>query len=175
LSIAEQRVRWPQRRTFLLALAGLPLMARAAPDPTLGLQRWGSGEFRRFGFLVYEASLWAGRDPLRPPLALRLDYKRNIAGSAIADASIREMRKFGAEERTLQAWGMAMAELFPDVRVGDHIVGLYRAEGASFLYNGRLLGEIADPAFARDFFAIWLDARTSAPELRAALLRRPAD
>jgi hypothetical protein len=34
-------------------------------------------------------------------------------------------------------------------------------------------GEIAEPEFARLFFAIWLDPRTSAPDLRAALLRRP--
>ena len=33
------------------------------------------------------------------------------------------------------------------------------------------LGSIQEPAFARAFFGIWLDARTSAPELRAALLQ----
>ena len=37
--------------------------------------------------LVYEATLWAGDDPQRPPLALRLDYKRNLSGVAIAEAS----------------------------------------------------------------------------------------
>ena len=42
-----------------------------------------------------------------------------------------------------------------------------------FLFNGSLRVEIADPEFARRFFAIWLDPQTSAPALRAALLRRP--
>lgn len=111
--------------------------------------------------------------PLRPPLALRLDYRRNIAGSAIAEASVKEMRQLGTDEALLRRWGPEMARLFPDVKPGDHIVGVYRPEGATFLFNGRSLGEIPEPEFARRFFAIWLDPRTSAPELRAALLRRP--
>jgi hypothetical protein len=164
-----------RRRELLLALAGAPFAAWATTDPTAGLQRWGSGEFRRFGFLVYAASLWAGDDPLRPPLALQLTYQRNIAGVAIAEASVKEIRQLGlADEATLVRWGTLMAGLFPDVRPGDAIIGEYRAGSASFHFNGRLLGRIEDAAFARTFFAIWLDARTSAPGLRAALLQRGA-
>ena len=160
------------RRQVVLALAGVPLLAFANNDPLAGLQRWGSGRFRRFGFLVYEATLWAGSDPLRPPRALRLDYKRTIAGSAIAEASVKEMRQLGADPDSLQRWGERMAQLFPDVRDGDHILGIQRADRAEFLFNGRPLGEVVDGDFARRFFAIWLDPQTSAPELRAALLQR---
>ena len=48
-----------RRRDFILAGAGLALLPAAAQaNPQLatltnGLQRWGSGEFRRWGFLVY--------------------------------------------------------------------------------------------------------------------------
>ena len=174
---AENGPASPHRRALAIAVATWPfavLPAFAAPDPALGLKRWGSGDFRRFGFLVYHATLWAGDDPLRPPLALRLDYKRSIAGAAIAEASVKEMRQLGAAEADLKRWGAEMARVFPDVRDGDHLTGLYRPEGASFLFNGNARGEIADAEFARHFFAIWLDPRTSAPDLRAALLRRPA-
>lgn len=164
------------RRRMLLALAAAPLVALpgwAFAEPLAGLQRWGSGEFRRFGFLVYEATLWAADDPLRPPLALRLTYRRNIAGQAIAEASVKEIRALGlADEATLQRWGERMARLFPDVKPGDAITGHYSASAASFSLNQRTLGTVDDPAFAKAFFAIWLDPRTSAPELRAALLRR---
>ncbi len=168
----------PQRRCLALglgALLALPslALARSQPSPAdllPGLRRWGQGEFRRFGFLVYEASLWAGDDPTRPPLALRLDYKRRIAGSAIAEASVKEMRRFGVEEAVLAAWHERMARIFPDVQDGDHILGVYTSDGAGFLHNGRDLGRIDDARFARDFFGIWLDPRTSAPELRTALL-----
>ena len=160
-----------------MALAAWPFAASANSGPrslVAGMQRWGSGEFRRFGFLVYEATLWAAsEDPLRPPLALKLTYKRNISGQDIAEASVKEIRNLGlADEAVLRSWGEQMARIFPDVRPGDHILGLQLPEGARFFLNDRLLGAIDDPAFARAFFAIWLDARTSAPELRSALLQR---
>ena len=161
-----------------LALLAWPFAGWAtggsSDGPLPGLRRWGRGEFRRFGFLVYEASLWAADDPQRPPLALRLDYKRRIAGSAIAEASVKEMRRFGVEETVLAAWHERMARIFPDVQDGDHILGVYTPDGARFSHNGRDLGRIDDARFARDFFGIWLDPRTSAPELRAALLTPPA-
>jgi hypothetical protein len=160
------------RRRLLLALAAAPFAAFANTDPTAGLKRWGNGEFRRFGFLVYEATLWAGDDPQRPPLALRLDYKRTIAGSAIAEASVKEMRALGADEVALKRWGEQMTRIFPNVKDGDFIVGQYEPGVARFHFNGRLVGEVADADFARAFFGIWLDAKTSAPGLRAALLRR---
>lgn len=164
-----------RRRRLVLALLAAPLAISAAADPTAGLTRWGSGEFRRFGFLVYEAVLWASDDPLRPPLALRLTYKRNIDGAAIADASVKEIRNLGmADEKQLKRWGELMGNIFPDVRPGDQITGLYLPDAALFFLNGRLLGSIDEPAFARAFFAIWLDPRTSAPGLRSALLKRPA-
>lgn len=169
---SENEIFRAARRRLLLGLAALPFAAVANPDPTAGLKRWGNGEFRRFGFLVYEATLWAADDPQRPPLALRLDYKRTIAGAAIAEASVKEMRALGGDDAMLKRWGEQMTRLFPDVRTGDYIIGQYRPEGASFYFNGRLLGSVDDAGFARAFFGIWLDARTSAPELRAALLRR---
>lgn len=166
-----------ERRRFLLALFTAPLLCLPAPSHAngellAGLKRWGSGEFRRFGFLVYEATLWAGDDPQRPPLALRLDYKRSIEGKAIAEASVKEMRPFVADEALLAQWGEQMQRIFPDVKPGDHILGVYRSNGARFYQGDRLIGAIGAPGFAEAFFSIWLDARTSAPELRAALLRR---
>jgi len=157
-------------------LAGLPLLFRldaagARTDVLAGLKRWGSGQFRRFGFLVYEATLWAGDDPQAPPLALRIDYKRHIEGEAIAQASIDEMRRFVADEAMLRDWGRQMSDIFPDVKPGDEIVGVYRPDGAYFYQNDGLIGAIAKPDFAKAFFAIWLDPQTSAPGLRAALLQ----
>ena len=159
---------------LLLGWAGV---GYAAPAAVLaGWRRWGSGEFRRFGFLVYEASLWsAGDDPLQPPLALELTYQRQIAGPLIVDASIEEIRQLGvADEARLAQWRVQIAGLFPDVGPGDRLLGVHLADGARFYFNERPLGAIDDAAFARAFFAIWLDQRTSAPALRAALLKRRA-
>lgn len=161
-----------RRRALLLAFLSWPATRLAATEEPGGLRLWGSGEFRRFGFLIYEATLWAGDDPQRPPLTLRLDYRRSIRGADIAAASVKEMRRTVDDEARLQDWGERMARIFPDVKPGDHIVGHYRKEGALFMQDGRELGRVDDPDCARAFFGIWLDPRTSAPELRAALLRR---
>ena len=156
------------RRRLLRALAAMlvaaPVAARATDaandDEAMqrlfaGLRRWGSGEFRRFGFLVYEATLWAGDDPQRPPLVLRLTYRRAIAGKAIAAASVDEIRRLGlADAATVQRWGALLAELFPDVAHGDSITGHYLPGGVRFVHNGRPLGAIDDAQFAHAFFAI---------------------
>ena len=117
--------------------------------------------------------MWAGDDPMRPPLALRLDYRRRLRGAAIADASVQEMRRFVSDEDLLRDAGEQMRRIFPDVQPGDHLVGVHRPDGAHFYQGDRAIGVIRRPGFAEAFFAIWLDPRTSAPELRTALLRRP--
>lgn len=161
-----------KRRALLLAIAAWPLAGLATGGAPARLRRWGSGEFRRFGFLIYEATLWAGDDPQQPPLLLRLDYRRDISGADLVAASIREMRRTVADEARLREWGGRLARIFPDVKAGDHLIGHYLPEGARFVQDGRELGWIGDPDFARAFFGIWLDSRSSAPELRAALLQQ---
>jgi hypothetical protein len=147
--------------------------SQAPAGPWARLKRRGSGEFRRFGFLIYEATLWAGEtESPRPPLALQLTYRRTIAGRAIAEASIEQMRRFGPGEAQLAHWGEQMMRLFPDVKPGDRILGQQLPEQARFFHNERPLGVIEGSEFATTFFAIWLDARTSEPALRSALLGR---
>ena len=81
-SVGAERRRGDGRRRLLVELAALPLMTPlaalatrsgfdgGAQPPLAGLRRWGGGEYRRFGRPIYRATLWAGDDPLRPPLAL---------------------------------------------------------------------------------------------------------
>ncbi len=161
------------RRRLLLAALLAPLAGLArATTPAATLRRRGSGTYRRFGLAIYDATLWAGDDPQRPPLTLTLTYRRAIGGETISTASVREIRALGyADETTLARWGQWMTQLFPDVRAGDSISGHYLPTAARFDYNGQPLGSIEDAGFARAFFGIWLDPRTSAPELRAALLQ----
>ena len=57
------------------------------------------------------------------------------------------------------------------MKPGDRIMGLYQpGSGAVFRFQGRTVGEVADPEFARLFFGIWLSPQTSEPRLREALL-----
>jgi len=55
---------------------------------------------------------------------------------------------------------------------GDRITGVHLpGQGAEFWVNGQRAGLLADPQFARLFFGIWLDERTSEPQLRARLIK----
>lgn len=135
----------------------------------------GEGSYRWFGLKIYHAALWVGEQGYQATSArfiLNLNYARDLYGERIAQASIEEIRQLNMGSSTQQqAWLSAMKALFPDVHEGSQISGLFIPEhGARFYLDGNVLGDIADPEFARAFFAIWLDPRTSAPGLRSKLL-----
>jgi hypothetical protein len=149
--------------------------------PQASLQ--GSGSFRWFGLSIYDAALWTGTEAYTPDsgkparFALDLNYARTLYGKKIAEASIEEIEKLklGTAEKR-QHWLAQMKALFPDVKEGSHITGIYIPnEAARFYFNGKLLGEIRDAEFAHAFFAIWLDKKTSAPDLRKKLLGSKAN
>ncbi len=160
-------------------LMGAPVFAAAphiaAEIPAARLA--GEGNYRWFGLKIYAAQLWVGEAGYRSDatFALDLHYARNLNGAKIAEASRDEISKLGLGSETQRtAWLAGMTRLFPDVAEGDHLTGIFRpGQGARFYLNGKLQGEINDPQFAQAFFAIWLDPKTSAPELRKALLGTP--
>jgi hypothetical protein len=165
-------------RLVLLALAmstgSAAAVTELAPPERYALQPVGQGTFRWLGLRVYDAALWApnGRFDFSRRFALVVRYARALDGESIAKRSIDEIERLGVGSPAQRAsWSKQLRAATPDVEAGDQITGVYRpGQGARFYFNGRLLGEIDDPAFSRAFFAIWLDPRTSAPELRAALI-----
>jgi hypothetical protein len=159
--------------------AGLPFQARlpAAVVAAGGeLRRLGSGTMRWFGLHVYDAVLWVRGSQWEPDDTFALDivYAREVAGKALAESSIGEMKRVGFNDEAQHArWLAAMIRVFPNVARGDRLVALHQTgAGTSFFGQDRALGSIDDPAFARAFFAIWLDPKTREPELRARLLGR---
>jgi hypothetical protein len=133
---------------------------------------------RVWGFEVYDARLWTPRgfrhsQAMQASFALELQYLRKLEGSAIASRSIDEMRRVGSfTDAQAQTWLAAMRELFPNVSAGERITGVnLPGEGAEFWVNGQRVGVVKDVNFARLFFGIWLDERTSEPKMRAQLLQ----
>jgi hypothetical protein len=103
---------------------------------------------------------------------LDLHYKLRLEGQAIAARSVDEIGNLGlGTPEQLQRWEQAMRQIFPDVGEGDRLTGICLPPGvARFFHNGRLIGEVDAPQFARAFFGIWLDPRTSRPDFRRQLL-----
>ncbi|MES3022346.1 MAG: chalcone isomerase family protein [Pseudomonadota bacterium] len=138
----------------------------------------GSGAFTWFALKIYDAELWVGDKGYQAglPFALDLRYARKLDGKKIAEASVEQMEKLGVGTDTQRAaWLREMTALFPNVKEGDRITGVnLPGEGARFYLDGKVLGTVSDPAFARAFFAIWLDPATTARGLRGALLKGAA-
>lgn len=133
---------------------------------------------RVWGFEVYDARLWTPvgfrhSQYAQYSFALELQYLRRLEGAAIASRSIDEMRRVGSfTDAQAQSWLAAMRELFPNVSAGERITGVnLPGVGAEFWVNGQRVGAVNDLAFARLFFGIWLDERSSEPKMRAQLLQ----
>lgn len=159
--------------TFLLISCMSILHAAPIFIPLLpGAQQVGQGVFKRFGWSIYEARLYAveGRFDASKPYALSLTYERTIAGDRLVQASLDEMRKLGAPVDLHPEWASALAQVLPSVSKGVTLTAVYRpGEGAIFYEQDKETGRVND-VLARLFFAIWLDPRTSEPSLRQALL-----
>ena len=166
---------------LILAMTAVPTHAVNAPPlppqvallaPNLKVQ--GGGELTFFGISVYDGYYWS---PTRGwaqdgPFALDLHYHRALDGEKIAERSVGEITKlgYGTAEQRLR-WGEEMKRVFPDVRRGDRLTGIHLPGGVvRYFLNGKSIGEIADPGFARAFFGIWLDPKTSQLDFRQMLL-----
>jgi hypothetical protein len=161
----------------LVACVGFGWAPATGASQAAPLREIGAGSLHWFGLHVYDARLAVAGERFDPaqPFALTLRYARDLSGNRIAEASIDEIRRLGfgtpADHRR---WLDEMRGVFPDVRRGDELTGASTpGRGVRFLLNGRPIGSVDEPEFARAFFAIWFDPRTHARDLRASLLGGP--
>lgn len=164
---------------MFLTLAGAVSAAPPLPDAVTrdfpGLKAQGDARLRFFGIHVYDASLWApGAWSAQERFVLDIRYAIAIRGKALTERSLKEMRGQGfTDEAKLARWSSEMDRVFPDLQPGDRLVGAFVPGKEARFYNDKgPLGVVADAEFARAFFAIWMDEKTSEPGLRAKLLGR---
>ena len=147
-----------------------PAVVAVAP----GLAPQGGGEMSVLGLSIYDGWYWGEGHTWAPEHTFLIDlhYRRDLSGARIAERSSAEIEHLGRgtpEQR--QRWADAMRQIFPDVAKGDRVTGVSLATGVvRFFLNGAPIGDIADREFARAFFGIWLDPRTSRADFRAKLL-----
>ena len=141
----------------------------------------GTSRMRFFGMNLYEAKLLAAtlkrNDYTASAFALELLYLRSFDGPAIADRSIKEMRRVGSiSPEKEKSWLETMRKTFPDVKSGDRITAFHKpGVGIRFFINGLAHASIDDPEFSRYFFGIWLSPNTSEPKMRTELLAGASD
>lgn len=154
---------------------GLPPLPKPVQSELPALRPLGEGRLRFLGFHVYDSALWVLGEAWSFERAFALDirYAMSIKGRDLSRRSIEEMRNIGySDDAKLGRWEAAMDRLFPDIKPGDRLVGLHLpGREARFYSQERLIGTVPDPEFARAFFGIWLDEKTSQPRLRAQMLK----
>ena len=166
--------------SLLLCLVGLPI-GSWANSPAAGkslVYRYletatlqGQGRLTFWGFDVYDARYYVADPKGQNGFALEIQYIRSFKGNDLAKRTIDEMSRQGVSEKQRTIWLQGLEKIFPDIASGDTLIGLHLPDkGTMFLHNGKLVGDISGDAFAKAFFGIWLDERTSAPKLRSALI-----
>lgn len=159
---------------LMLSTSATSMTQSAASQLMSGAQLVGTGKMIYLVWKVYEAQLHTsdGTWNNNLPYALTLKYLRDFDGNDIAKRSIKEMKKQGfLEAENAQHWLKQMGEIFPDVKQGETLTGVFNADRTTVFFKGNeQIGLITDSDFGERFFAIWLSEKTSAPSLRRKLI-----
>ncbi|MEO0047948.1 MAG: hypothetical protein RLZZ410_907 [Pseudomonadota bacterium] len=134
-----------------------------------GAKVQGQGRMTYWGFDLYDAKLLQLNNS--SGYALRIDYLKNFKSDDLREQTIKEMTQLGVPEESRSKWSKDLKGIFPNIAIGNSLTAIYQPKvGTIFLHNEKYIGQMAGDDFSRAFFAIWLDPRTSAPELRSQLL-----
>lgn len=147
------------------------LATGAAAQP---LQAVGQGDMRWTFFKLYHIILLSEDGQYKPeqyPLALEIEYYRDIPAQQLIDATRKQMRHIGFDHPNSEQWFTQLESLWPDIGKGDSLrIEVDKEQNNQFFYNSKAIGSIDDTAFSDGFLSIWLSEKTSEPELRQQLI-----
>jgi hypothetical protein len=136
------------------------------------LKQVGTGKYRRLGFNVYQATLFAPDGIYDPnqPYALSLKYARNLDKETIVDTIADNIKEQNvADEPTLAQWKGQLDNIIGPVKENDVLTGVFMpGKNSVLVHNCSEIGNISDAEFTKAFFAIWLGP-TADPDMRGKL------
>lgn len=140
------------------------------------LTRVGSTTYRKLGFTIYHATLWApgGVYAEDKPFVLQIRYARDLDQETLVDAVASDVE---ANERpdpmTMAAWNETLNQIIPAVKKQEELIGVTIPGEVSKLYfNGQHHAEMTDQRLSRAFMGIWLGPNAD-PKVRARLTGQP--
>ncbi len=118
---------------------------------------------------IYDSTLLSSDGKYQPeqtPLALKINYLRDIDAKDLIEQTKEEWQELKVSESNIQRWLPLLEGIFPDIKEGDILVmHLNENKVSEFLYNGQSVGRITDPKFGHQFLRIWLDKNCSYPKV----------
>ncbi|WP_070963033.1 chalcone isomerase family protein [Vibrio sonorensis] len=143
----------------------------------------GEAQLTVFIFDVYQSRLltpsgeYISQQDITPhPLALNIQYQRDISSQQLLEATEGEWEKLGFNRGDIQRWSRNLAKIFPDIKDGQELTYVTDGNSGRFYYNPAqnqditMIGEIANESLNDAFLSIWLSPDTSYPELRKQLI-----
>ena len=131
----------------------------------------GSGRLTWWGLHIYDAAFYRVGSLSSPEFALNLRYQKSFSGISIANRSVEEMRRIGVPDAQATLWGRELSAFLPNVESGQTLTAVYSPkQGTTFYHDRKQIAQIPGADFSKAFFGIWLDPKTSAPQLRSELL-----
>lgn len=163
--------------TLISALL-LPLSLSASPIDAL--KPVGSAKLSVVFWDIYQSTLYSDdgtftSDDLtqesQSPLALNIQYLRDIEADELVEATADEWNKLGLGEAIYQPWLTQLTAIWPDIQENDELLFvLNHTDGGVFYFNQEEIGRIDDRSFGVNFLRIWLDKKASYPKLRNKLI-----
>ena len=139
----------------------------------------GEGTISFLFFDFYKARLYApsGNWESSKPMALELNYLREISKEDIVEITIEEIIDLGFTDKSIISnWTDELLQIFPNVDDGTQITGIKTKENKTlFFLDEKEIGSIDHVDFSKYFFDIWLHENTKVPKLRKKLLNLKAD
>ena len=134
----------------------------------------GEGTISFLFFDLYKARLYApnGNWESTKPMALELNYLREISKEDIVEITIEEIIDLGFTDKSIISnWTDELLQIFPNVDDGTQITGIKTKENKTLFFLGKKeIGSIDHADFSKYFFDIWLHENSKVPKLRAKLL-----
>ncbi|PKF79471.1 hypothetical protein CW749_10805 [Vibrio sp. vnigr-6D03] len=120
---------------------------------------------------VYEEST----DVSPHPMALLINYMRDIPKQQLLDATQEQWEHLGYSEEQQQNWILTLSDILPDVSKGERLVYISDGEKGQFIFYDSAnqtthLGDITNEQLNDAFLSIWFSPDTEYPKHRRQLL-----
>ena len=174
IMLANLAVNTPKSGIYADELTSINIEPQTESSAELQLITVGEGQLSVLFWDVYKARLLThtGQYVEGQPLALEFTYLRDFTKDQLIEETLSQWRELELEPLEQESqWALQLGQIWPDVKEQDRIMFYIDKEGRTrFYFNGNYSGSIRDIEFAKRFAAIWLDEKTSAPDVRKQLL-----
>ncbi|WP_083628872.1 chalcone isomerase family protein [Vibrio panuliri] len=109
------------------------------------------------------------------PLALTIEYQRNISQEQLLDATFEQWLKLGFAKQDAKRWIDQLSAIFPDIKSGQTLTYVTNGSTGKFVYSpqpsqSRHIGSISDESLNDAFLSIWLSPKSEYADLRRQLI-----